>query len=183
MKKLLALFCLALVCLTSSATNKGGIADSANVLKVKVLPASDIARIPVQVEMENPTVPMTCVQCYLQVSDTTALFCKDGEEKGYMFSRTPRWTSSHNAMLAWNTKKHPNTLMVMVISTKSRDFEGNTGGVVTVYLDGSKLKNGKYTVSLVSSNMVWTDRRAVKTYYTPDTDTVFYIKNGKLVLK
>lgn len=75
MKKLLLMCVLGLFCMESFADDLKSVVDSSdNVLTVKVNGTEDIKRIPVEVNMSNPSVPMTCVQCYLQLSDSMAVF-------------------------------------------------------------------------------------------------------------
>ena len=80
MKKLLLMCVLGLFCMELFADDLKSVVDSSdNVLTVKVNGTEDIKRIPVEVNMSNPSVPMTCVQCYLQLSDSMAVFCQDKE--------------------------------------------------------------------------------------------------------
>lgn len=184
MKKTLLLCLLTLFGLWSFADNKNSVVDSSdNVLSVKVLNTKDLKRIPVEVSLDNPSVPVTCVQCFLQLSDTTANFCKDEGGKTYIYSRTTRWTQQHQAVMAWSPHKHPNSLMLMVITPLSENFKGTMGPVGIVYFDGSSLPNGTYTLKMFDSNVVWTDKRQVRSYLIPDTETTFEISNGKIKTK
>ena len=183
MKKLLSLFLLCFAWLVSFADNKASIVDSSdNVLDIEVLKTDNIARIPVRISMKNPSVAMTCVQCHIEVSDSAAVFCKNEEEKNFIYSSTSRWTPQHQVMFAMGTKKYPRALMAILASTISENFKDDKGPLLTVYVDGSSLKDGDYTVSLRGSNMVWTDKREVRTYLTPDTSASFSVKEGKVFL-
>ncbi len=183
MKKLLLPLLLALVCLPSFADKLKSVVDSSdNVLTVKVVAAKDLKRVPVEVWMNNPSVPMTCVQCYLQMSDSSDVFCKDGDGKSYLFTRTTRWTQQHQVMMTWNTKRHHQALMAMIVSPHSENFKGTVGPILTMYMDASSLADGSYSLKLLDSNMVWTDKHDIRTYLTPDTEATFVIKKGKLLL-
>ena len=167
-----------------TGVNKNSVVDSSdNVLSVKVLKTKDLKRIPVEVSLNNPTVPLTCVQCFLQLSDSTAKFCKDEENNAYLYSRTTRWTQQHQAVMAWNPRKHPNSLMVMVITPLSENLKGTMGPVCIVYFDGSSLPDGIYSVKMLDSNVVWTDKHQVRSYLVPDTETTFKISNGEVKTK
>lgn len=181
MKKLLLMCVLGLFCMKSFADDLKSVVDSSdNVLTVKVNGTEDIKRIPVEVNMSNPSVPMTCVQCYLQLSDTMAVFCQDKESNSYLFSRTPRWKEQHHVLLAWDAKHHRQSLMAMVVSSLSDNFTGTAGPVLTVYVDGSSLADGTYSVRLFDANMVWTDKRKICSYLTPESTAVFNVVNGRL---
>lgn len=181
MKKLLGLLLLGIVCMPSVADSLKSVVDSSdNVLTVRIAGAEDPKRIPIEVCMDNPSVPVTCVQCYLQVSDSSAVFCKDSDGKSYLFSRTTRWTQQHQVMMFWSAKQHRQSLMAMVVSPLSENFKGTTGPVLTVYLDVSSLADGTYSLRLFDSNMVWTDKRRICTYLSPGTETSFVIEGGKL---
>jgi hypothetical protein len=184
MKRLMWLWLLALACMPSLADNLKTTVDSSdNVLSVKIMKSKDLKRVPVDVYMDNLSVPMTCVQCYLQLSDSSNVFCKDEDGKSILFSRTTRWTPQHQTLLTWNTKKHTGSLMALVVSPKSENFKGTTGPVLTVYMDLSSLADGKYTLRMHDANMVWTDKRKISTYLTPDTEATFVKKGNKLLIQ
>lgn len=181
MKRML-LSCLMLIFgMVAFADNLKSVVDSSdNVLSLKVQETNDLKRIPLEVTMTNPSVPMTCVQCYLQVSDSLAAFCKDDDGKTYICSRTTRWTKQHQAILSWNPKNHKSSLMALIVSPMSENFNGTMGPVLITYFDGSKLADGDYTVKMFDANMVWTDKRNIRTYLTPDREVRFSISAGKL---
>ena len=181
---LLAILWVPMVCRAGGVS--AGIPDvvdsSDNRLVMKVLPAEDLSKIPVQVSMENP-IPMTCVQCYIAGPDTINTFVHtDDAQKNVVYASSDRWASQHNVLFSWNTKSHPHTLMILVVSTQSENFKGDNGPIVTVYFDGSSLPDGEYSIKMTDANMVWTDRKSVTTYLTPDIEALFSIKAGKLVL-
>ncbi|MBO4592715.1 MAG: hypothetical protein J5678_00775 [Bacteroidaceae bacterium] len=159
------------------------VADSSDCrLTIKVLPTEDVTKIPIQVSMTN-SVPMTCVQCYLSTPDTTDLFFYTGENRGVAFTPSDRWASQHHTMFSWGTKKHPFAMMALVVSTLSENFKGTDGPLFKVYFDGSKLADGSYSIKMQDANMVWTDRRKITTYLTPDAEAPFSIQDGKLVVE
>lgn len=184
MKTILLSVLMALLGVTAFAQSKANVVDSSNnKLTLRVLPTKDLHNIPVQVSMQNPDVPMACVQCHFQVSDTLATFAKDKDALSFLCRRTERWKNSHQTIPILNPKNHPGTLMVMVISPLNESFNDVSGPVVEMYIDGSRLADGTYTVSMIDANMVWTDRKTVCTYLTPDQQATFRIKNGKLKIK
>ena len=164
-----------------SYADKGEAADSTScILTMKVGPTKDLTKVPLQLSLTN-CVNITCIQCFLATPDSTNTFAY-GADKKIASERSDRWAGNHQAILAWNTKDHPNTLMAMVVSTMSEDFNGNDGPIITLYFDASKLSDGDYAIKLTDGNAVWTDKRKTKVYYSPDTEAPFTIKKGKLVV-
>ena len=183
MKKILLAITLALVAIVSFAGHSAEADSTANLLSVAVLPTKDLAKVPVQVSLTNE-LPITCVQCYLATPDTVNIFLFESEDrKSAIYTASDRWEANHQAVIAWNTPHCPNTLMTMVVSTKSEDFKQNSGPIITVYFDASKLGDGDYAVRMTGGNAVWTDKKKVKVYNTPDAEAPFSIKRGKLKVK
>lgn len=182
MKKFIVLSLLAVFSLSIYADNKVSVVDSSdNVLSIQVQRGKDPKRIPVQISMDNPSVPMTCIQVYIQVSDSNARFSKDETGETFLCSKTSRWTTQHQTMFSWDTPKTPKVLMALLVTPTSENLKGTTGPVITVYLDASTLSDGTHTIRMFDSNMVWTDKTNVTSYLTPDCETTFKISKGKLV--
>lgn len=180
MKKLFAIAIMVFMAAgLHAATTDNDTLNAQNAVSLSVLPTKDLTRVPVQVSLTN-AVPFTCLQCYLTAPDSADIFLHDGD-RSVAHSPSERWNANHQAVLAWNTKRYPNQLMVMVVSTRSEDFKGNDGPIITVYLDASKLDNGDHILCMTKANAVWTDRKKTKTYNMPDAEVTFRIKHGKVV--
>lgn len=183
MKKTFCLLALLLLCVATFADNKATVVDSSeNVVTAVVCPTSNIARVPIVVSMTNPTVPMTCMQCYIEPPCEDVKFCQV-EDGSIIQTSSKRWGAQHQAVFSTKPKNHPNSMMVMVVSTSSSNFAGNEGPIITVYFDASSLSDGDYTIKLKDINMVWTDKRDIVTYLSPDTEVPFSVKNKTIVTK
>ncbi len=182
MKRILLATLLTVFSVSLMAQNKSSVVDSSdNRLTATVIQGNDIHKIALQIGLENPTIPVTCVQCYVQLPDTTAQFCKDEAGQHYLCTKTDRWASQHNPVIRYGAKGHPHELMIMLISSQSEDFSGNTGALFTLYFDGAQLPDGEHTINIKGINLVWTDLHDVRTYLVPDLQTSFFIKEGQVV--
>ena len=139
MRKILLTLLIAMLSVGSyAARGEADTLSASNIISVEVLPTKDLTKVPVQVSLTN-SVPITCVQCYLGMPDSADVFLREGD-KLVTYTPSQRWNANHQALLVWNTKKYPGKLMAMVISTRSEDFKENSGPIITVYIDASKLR-------------------------------------------
>ncbi|MBR3372725.1 MAG: hypothetical protein IKN51_01910 [Bacteroidaceae bacterium] len=180
MRKILLTLLIAMLSVGSyAARGEADTLSASNIISVEVLPTKDLTKVPVQVSLTN-SVPITCVQCYLGMPDSADVFLRESD-KLVTYTPSQRWNANHQALLVWNTKKYPGKLMAMVISTRSEDFKENSGPIITVYIDASKLGNGNHRLLMTKANVVWTDTKTTKTYDTPDAEIPFVIKNDEVV--
>jgi len=182
MKKIAILCLLTLFAMGSVVSYAQAVDSTDNKLSIKVLPTKDIKKIPVEVSLKN-SIDITCVQCFIAgpTSENTFLVAAD-DSTSVVYKPSERWHQNHTTMFAWNEREHKDMLMAMVVNTRSLNFSGNEGPIITVYFDGSALEDGDYSVRLAEGNAIWTDRKAVKSYDSPATQANFKIKKHKLVL-
>ena len=184
---------MAVVAIAAKAEHVAEVDSSANVMKVEVLPATDLTKVPVRVSMAN-ALPITCVQCFIITPDSTDLFfylddkqaaqdlTKSSKHRAVAYTPTERWAQTHQPMLSWNTASCRNTMMILIASPKNDNFAGNDGPLVTLYMNVTTLPDGEYTIKMVGANMAWTDNHDIKAFYSPDSEATFTLKEGKLII-
>ena len=167
--------------------------SNANVMRIEVLPATDLTKVPVRVSMTN-VLPITCVQCFITTPDSTDIFfylddeeaakdsIKISHRRAVAYTPTERWAHTHQPMLSWNTASCRNTMMILIASPQNDNFVGNDGSLITVYMNVTTLPDGEYTIKMVGANMAWTDNRNIKAFYSPDSEAKFAIKEGSLTI-
>lgn len=193
MKKVV-LFLVMVVAVTAVKAGLVAEVDSnANVMRIEVLPTTDLAKVPVRISMAN-VLPITCVQCFITTPDSTDIFfylddegaVKDSTKirhhRSVAYTPSNRWAHTHQPMLSWNTASCRNTMMVLIASPKNDNFAGNDGPLITVYMNVTTLPDGEYIIKMVGANMAWTDNRDIKAFYSPDSEVKFVLKEGKMAI-
>lgn len=194
MRRLISLLFMVAVAAMSHAAWVADTDSSSNVMTVKVMPAKDLKKVPVSVSLAN-SLPITCVQCFVATPDTADTFCyiyeadkgdaqkpaKDRKRKGVAYDRTERWAATHQALLSWNTKSCPGTMMALIASPLNESFAGSDGAVLTIYFDASQLGEGEHSIKMMKANVSWTNGKEIKTFYSPDMEARFLIKDGAVM--
>ena len=191
MKKVFLFLMMAVAAIAAKAEYVAEVDSNANVIRIEVLPTTDLTKVPVRVSMTN-VIPITCVQCFITTPDSTDIFfylddeaAKDSTKfshRAVAYTPTERWAHTHQPMLAWNTASCRNAMMILIASPQNENFAGNDGSLVTVYMNVTTLPDGEYTIKMVGANMAWTDNRNIKAFYSPDSEAKFVLKEGNLTI-
>ena len=140
----------------------------------------DLTKIPVSVILTNPSLEMSAIEGNIKLPVGMDKFLYDDEEEDYVYDDTDRWSKSHSMFTAAGTALHGmDKFYFSIVSSKSKNFTGGEGAVVTFYFDGSSLSDGSYEVSLYDPMAVWTDTKDITTYKSSDSTAKFSISGGK----
>ena len=192
MKKAFLFLVMAVTVTVVKAEFVAEVDSNANVMRIEVLPTTDLTKVPVRVSMTN-VLPITCVQCFITTPDSTDLFFYLDDEKAakdstkishraVAYTPSERWAHTHQPMLSWNTASCRNAMMILIASPQNDNFAGNDGSLVTVYMNVTTLPDGEYTIKMVGANMAWTDNRNIKAFYSPDSEAKFALKERQLIV-
>lgn len=177
MRKLLLL--LALVFGLVGMAKADVFTESDNKVHVNILPTADIHRIPVQVSIDN-VVDMTACQFYLTLPEGVDDYLYSEEDEDYVYDKSPRWRSKHSVFIHKGTIYYPNYLYISITSATTQNFKDSSGPIITVYFDGSNVKDGKYDVTVIEPLVIGSDGVNIDTYQAPDTLENFTIEEGKV---
>ena len=150
------------------------------IMHISVGTTTDLTRIPVTVTLSNPDLPITAAEASIKIPVDVKKFAYSEEDEDYVVEGKDRWMGSHIATVAAGTALHgADGFFFSIVSTKTQNFKGTEGGVITLYFDGSELAPGKYTVKMYDAIAVWSDKKGTVTYNNNDEETTFTIADGK----
>ena len=150
------------------------------IMHISVGNTDDLTKIPVTVTLTNPELPITAAEASIKVPVDVKKFVYSEDDEDYVVDGRDRWMKTHVATVAAGTALHgADGFFFSVVSTKTQNFKGTEGGVITLYFDGSELAPGKYTVKMYDAIAVWSDKTSTTTYNNYDEETTFTIADGK----
>ncbi|MBQ7742237.1 MAG: Ig-like domain-containing protein [Bacteroidaceae bacterium] len=186
MRKNLYSFLLAAIAMifatnTSAQTTypKEIIDGSDNVLSIVVKSTGDITKIPVTLALSNPNTDITSAEATLFAPVDVRKFVFDEEEEDFMYVKSSRLTKGHSPVLSAGTEEHgADGFYISIADSKTRNFKGNEGDLITVYFDGSELGNGEYVVQMKDAISVAVGDMI---YNSVNMDAAFTVINGVVI--
>ncbi len=153
--------------------------ESDNRVHVTIMPTADIHCIPVQVSVDN-VVDMTACQFYLTLPEGVDDFLYSEEDEDYVFEKSSRWRNKHTAFVHKGTIYYPDYMYVSITSATTQNFRDSSGPIITLFFDGSNVKDGKYDINVIEPLVIGTDGGTINTYHAPDTLENFTVEEGKV---
>ena len=184
MKKIFTLCLLAVAAMFATTASAQKIVKAEDndkaIMHVFVGNTDDLTKIPITVTLTNPDLPITAVEASIKVPVDVQKFLYSEDDEDFVVDGTERWTKTHVATMAAGTALHGRDgFFFSVVSTKTQNFKGPEGGVITLFFDGSELAPGKYTVKMYDVIAVWSDKKGTTTYNNNDEEATFTIADGK----
>ena len=162
MKKVLLPILLTLAALMPAQAQDAASHD--NRLYISMGESENIARVPVTLRLENPSIGITAVEMYLVLTEGVTVV---SSELGSRCSTTHDITSGATS----------SGYFVSVASDEVTDFAGTSGEICTLVCDFSALSDGSYEIKATGMFAVGVADGAV-TSYTTDDQSELYTKTG-----
>ena len=183
MRKIFTLFALAtfmFVAKSSADIVEPGDNDKAK-LTCTIGSTDDLTKIPIIISLEN-SIDITAVEGNVRLPNglgpDKVLYSEDDED--FVYDASARWKKTHALTAFAGTKMHgEDAFFFSIVSSKSANFDGNAGAIVTFYFDGSSLADGEYEADFFDVLSVWTNKVDTKTYKVENTKCKFTISGGK----
>lgn len=148
---------------------------------------ADIEKFPLEIHLSNPTTGIGGISSYLYFDDNTVRpWIWDEDEESYSYdTNTKRCykTATVNIWLAdEDNQKFPGYFYVNVFD--SRDFKLNDGNIITIYIDGTKLSDGKHILHVLEPMCSYAnaDGSESATYFCTPHDIEFNVGQGVITI-
>ncbi|MGN1213766.1 MAG: hypothetical protein ACI4TR_02615, partial [Bacteroidaceae bacterium] len=168
MRKIFTLFALAtfMFVAKSSADIVEPGENSEAILSCVVGNTDDLTKIPFTISLKN-SIDITAVEGNVRLPNglgpDKVVYSEDDED--FVYDASTRWKKTHSLTAFAGTQMHgQDAFFFSIVSSKSANFDGNDGAIVTFYFDGSSLADGQYSVEFFDALSVWTDKVDTKTY-------------------
>ena len=162
---------------TGEKSSSSIVNNSDNILSVYVGSTDDITKIPVTICLTNPTTEITAVEGTLSVPVDVRKFLYN---QNFIYDQSERM-DKHMTTMAAGTEEHgAYGLYFSITDSRSRNFTGTEGAIITVYFDGSSLANGDYVVSMKDAISI-TGSIDGFTYTSPNMEAIFSVRNGRVI--
>ena len=165
MKKFLSLLLFAGVATMPMLANTTD--DHDNRLYFTIDSSTDLSRVPISFQLENPTISITAVEMYLTLPAGVEIVSSQLAARVESTHKITDGDTSHG-------------YFVSVASEEVDAFVGTDGTVCTLICDFSKLQDGDYSISASGMFAVGVDNESVTCYTATDQDETMTKRDGTM---
>lgn len=165
MKKFLSLLLFAGVATMPMLANTTD--DHDNRLYFTIDSSTDLSRVPISFQLENPTISITAVEMYLTLPAGVEIVSSQLSERVESTHQITEGDTSHG-------------YFVSVASEAVDAFVGTDGTICTLICDFSKLQDGDYSISASGMFAVGVDNESVTCYTATGQDETMTKRDGTM---
>lgn len=152
---------------------------SDNVISITVGSTGDMTMIPVTLSLSNPTTLLNSLEATLFVPVDVHKFVFDEDDEDFVYEKTSRCVKGHVPTLTAGTEEHGfDGFYISIADSKTRNFKGTEGAIITVYFDGSELADGEYAVQMKDALSV---AKGDSIYNSANMDAAFTVVEGVVI--
>lgn len=149
--------------------------------------AEELERYPLQITLTNPTISIAGISAYLYIDDNSIQpWVFDEDEDSYVYEiNKDRCYSKSNVQTFICDATNPNYPGYFFVDINyTKDFKLTEGTIITLYIDATKLSDGKHTIHVVDPMSVYAsaDGSESASYFNANQEIYFEKAGGTLTI-